>query len=143
MRCKKSVTPHSSRLTPHPSLCFSLQPLDSMRNYQSGLISMLHSMTAFARQQRQVEEGILCWEVRSLNHRYLEVTLHLPEDLRALEVAVREKIAAAVKRGQLDCQLRLRMGPGVAGVAAPLHTRAARQTRTTETDDDRKAGTQA
>jgi uncharacterized protein (TIGR00255 family) len=81
---------------------------------------MLHSMTAFARQQRQVEEGILCWEVRSLNHRYLEVTLHLPEDLRALEVAVREKIAAAVKRGKLDCQLRLRTGPGAAGVAAPL-----------------------
>lgn len=81
---------------------------------------MLHSMTAFARQQRQVEEGILCWEVRSLNHRYLEVTLHLPEDLRALEVAVREKIAAAVKRGKLDCQLRLRTGPSAAGVAAPL-----------------------
>ena len=81
---------------------------------------MLHSMTAFARQQRQVEEGILCWEVRSLNHRYLEVSLHLPEDLRALEVAVREKVAAAVKRGKLDCQLRLRTGPGVAGVAAPL-----------------------
>ncbi len=81
---------------------------------------MLHSMTAFARQQRQVEEGILCWELRSLNHRYLEVTLHLPEELRALEMAVREKVAGAVKRGKLDCQLRLRAGPDAAEVAAPL-----------------------
>ncbi|MEO6697451.1 MAG: YicC/YloC family endoribonuclease [Gammaproteobacteria bacterium] len=81
---------------------------------------MLHSMTAFARQQRQVEEGTLCWEVRSLNHRYLEVTLHLPEELRALEVAVREKIGAAVKRGKLDCQLRLRTGLGAVGVVGAL-----------------------
>ena len=51
---------------------------------------MIRSMTAFARQQEHGEWGELTWEIRSVNHRYLETTVRLPEDLRAIEPSVRE-----------------------------------------------------
>jgi len=69
---------------------------------------MVHSMTAFARQECELETGALSWEVRSLNHRYLEISLRLPEELRALESAVRERINARLGRGKLDCSCRFR-----------------------------------
>ena len=50
---------------------------------------MIRSMTAFARQEADTEFGSLAWEIRSLNHRYLELGLRLPEELRAMESAVR------------------------------------------------------
>jgi uncharacterized protein (TIGR00255 family) len=65
-------------------------------------------MTAFARQERELESGALSWELRSLNHRYLEISLRLPEELRALESAVRERINARLGRGKLDCSCRYR-----------------------------------
>lgn len=67
---------------------------------------MIQSMTAFARHETQTEWGVLTWELRSLNHRYLEVSVRLPDELRSLEGAVREKIAASVKRGKVDAALR-------------------------------------
>jgi uncharacterized protein (TIGR00255 family) len=69
---------------------------------------MIKSMTAFARQEEATTAGLLSWELRSVNHRYAEVSLRLPEELRALEVQVREAIAASVKRGKVDATLRLR-----------------------------------
>ncbi len=69
---------------------------------------MVRSMTAFARQERELESGALSWELRSLNHRYLEISLRLPEELRALESAVRERINARLGRGKLDCSCRYR-----------------------------------
>jgi uncharacterized protein (TIGR00255 family) len=51
---------------------------------------MVHSMTAFARVERAGSQGTLVWELRSVNHRYLEPHLRLPEALRDLEGAVRE-----------------------------------------------------
>ncbi|MEO5703323.1 MAG: YicC/YloC family endoribonuclease [Gammaproteobacteria bacterium] len=68
---------------------------------------MIRSMTAFARQPRQVSGGILCWELRSINHRFTEISVHLPEDLRSLEPAVRERVALLLKRGKIECSLRL------------------------------------
>lgn len=68
-------------------------------------------MTAFARQQQQTEWGSLCWELRSVNHRFLEVSPRLPEELRALEPELRERAGAHIKRGKLDCSLRLQTGP--------------------------------
>jgi uncharacterized protein (TIGR00255 family) len=65
-------------------------------------------MTAFARQERELDTGTLSWELRSLNHRYLEISLRLPEELRALESAVRERINARLGRGKLDCSCRYR-----------------------------------
>jgi uncharacterized protein (TIGR00255 family) len=78
---------------------------------------MVRSMTAFARQECELETGALSWEVRSLNHRYLEISLRLPEELRALEGAVRERVNARLGRGKLDCSCRFRPS---ASVTAPV-----------------------
>ncbi|MBI2993440.1 MAG: YicC family protein [Gammaproteobacteria bacterium] len=67
---------------------------------------MIASMTAFGRLERSGEWGSAIWEVRSVNHRYLEMAIRLPEDLRGLEPAVRERIARRIQRGKVDCQLR-------------------------------------
>ena len=66
---------------------------------------MVRSMTAFARRESEVEAGVLSWELRP-NHRYLEISLRLPEELRQLETAVRERINARLARGKLDCVCR-------------------------------------
>ncbi len=71
---------------------------------------MLRSMTAFARQEGQGEWGSLALELRSVNHRYLEIALRLPEELRSLEPQLRERIAARLGRGKVDVNLRLQ-GP--------------------------------
>ncbi len=67
---------------------------------------MIRSMTAFTRQSREAEWGVLSWELRSVNHRYLEATLRLPEELRALEMGARERITKRLKRGKVDGFLR-------------------------------------
>ena len=66
---------------------------------------MTHSMTAFSRQQADSEWGSLTWEIRSVNHRYLEVSIRLPENFRGLESSLREKLRQKLKRGKVDCQL--------------------------------------
>ncbi|NNM01821.1 MAG: YicC family protein [Gammaproteobacteria bacterium] len=68
---------------------------------------MVCSMTAFARQMVDGDWGSAVWEMRTVNHRYLEISLRLPEELRALDGAVRERISARLKRGKVDCILRL------------------------------------
>jgi uncharacterized protein (TIGR00255 family) len=67
-------------------------------------------MTAFARKERELPAGALVWELRSVNHRYLELSLKLPEELRSLEPQVREVIAKRLGRGKIDCALRLSIG---------------------------------
>jgi len=67
---------------------------------------MTKSMTAFAREAATGDAGELTWELRSVNHRYLEVSVRLPEGLRTLEPAVRERFTARLGRGKLDCTLR-------------------------------------
>jgi uncharacterized protein (TIGR00255 family) len=69
---------------------------------------MIRSMTAFARQQGHGEYGELTWEVRSVNHRFLETTVRLPEDLRGIEPAVRDRVTAKLGRGKVECNLRLK-----------------------------------
>jgi len=73
---------------------------------------MIRSMTAFARQQGHGEYGELTWEVRSVNHRFLETTVRLPEELRGIEPAVRERVTARLGRGKVECNLRLKMAAG-------------------------------
>jgi len=77
--------------------------------------SMTKSMTAFARATQAGEAGDFTWELRSVNHRFLEPFIRLPEDLRALEPAVRERLAARLGRGKLDCALRYAPKPGASG----------------------------
>ncbi len=73
---------------------------------------MARSMTGFARREARGDFGVLVWEVRSVNHRYLDMSLRLPEELRAQESECRERIAAQVKRGKLDGQLRFEPAAG-------------------------------
>ena len=67
---------------------------------------MTHSMTAFSRLEGNTEKGLLAWEIRSVNHRFSEVSLRIPEDFRSLEPKIREKITARIKRGKIDVSLR-------------------------------------
>jgi uncharacterized protein (TIGR00255 family) len=67
-------------------------------------------MTAFSRQQLNQDWGSLTWEIRSVNHRYLETSLRLPENLRSLENAVRESVRKKLNRGKVECQLRFQSG---------------------------------
>lgn len=73
---------------------------------------MIRSMTAFATAERATEAGTLSGELRAVNHRFLELGTRLPEELRALEPALRERISARVSRGKLDFNLRLRTPEG-------------------------------
>ena len=67
---------------------------------------MTHSMTAFSRQQVSADWGSITWEIRSVNHRYLETSVRLPDSFRSLENAVRETLRKKLNRGKVECQLR-------------------------------------
>lgn len=67
---------------------------------------MIQSMTAFARMQKQIDGVQLCWEIRSVNHRYLDVSFRLPEPFRSMEPAFRNALKNKVFRGKLECQLK-------------------------------------
>jgi uncharacterized protein (TIGR00255 family) len=77
---------------------------------------MIRSMTGFARRERQGPWGTLTCELRSVNHRYLELSLRLPDDLRGLENDSRQLLAASLRRGKVDAGVYLRGAP--AGTAA-------------------------
>ena len=70
---------------------------------------MTASMTAFARREAATPAGTLVWELRAVNHRYLELFFKLPDELRAVEPLARELIGKRVGRGKVDCQLKLVM----------------------------------
>lgn len=73
---------------------------------------MIRSMTAFARRDTQEDWGSAVWELRTVNHRYLDIYTRLPEELRALEPQVREHVGRRVKRGKVECNLRFQAAPG-------------------------------
>ncbi len=73
---------------------------------------MIRSMTAFSRRELSDALGDFTLEIRSVNHRYLDVTLRLPEELRSLEPTLRERIAARLGRGKLEVNLRFTPGEG-------------------------------
>ncbi|MDR6839756.1 uncharacterized protein (TIGR00255 family) [Pseudoxanthomonas sacheonensis] len=73
-------------------------------------------MTAYATAERATDGGTLACELRAVNHRFLELGLRLPEELRVLEPALRERIAARIARGKLDFSLRLRSPEGEGGL---------------------------
>jgi len=69
---------------------------------------MLHSMTGFARQSVETEFGALTWELRAVNHRYLDVSFKLPDDLRPKEQAFRQQVSSKLKRGKIECAFHFR-----------------------------------
>lgn len=73
---------------------------------------MIRSMTGFARRERQGPWGTLVCELRTVNHRYLETSLRLPEELKALDNEVRQAITAALRRGKVDANLYLKSAAG-------------------------------
>lgn len=70
---------------------------------------MTSSMTAFARVQVQEDWGSLVWEIRSVNHRYLEPHLRLPEQIREIEPGLREVLRKQLNRGKVECSLRYQL----------------------------------
>ena len=68
---------------------------------------MPHSMTGFATSEVSVGSHKLAWEIRSVNHRYLDLGFRLPEDFRALEPKLRKLAAKALQRGKVDCTFRV------------------------------------
>ncbi|WP_448098915.1 YicC/YloC family endoribonuclease [Luteibacter yeojuensis] len=73
---------------------------------------MIRSMTAYASAESAGPSGTLTCELRTVNHRYLEISPRLPEDMRGFESAVRERIATRLSRGKVDVTVRLRSEPG-------------------------------
>jgi uncharacterized protein (TIGR00255 family) len=69
---------------------------------------MIRSMTGFARRERQFPWGLLAWELKTVNHRFLELGCRLPEEFRAAESDFRAALAAAVRRGKVECSLHFR-----------------------------------
>ena len=69
---------------------------------------MISSMTGFARQESSGPFGALVCEIRSVNHRFLDASLRLPDNCRALESELRQQLAQALRRGKVDCTLQLR-----------------------------------
>lgn len=67
---------------------------------------MTSSMTAYANVQKQVDAGNFCWEIKSVNHRYLDVSFRLPDAFRSLENSLRSILRARINRGKLECQLK-------------------------------------
>ena len=73
---------------------------------------MIRSMTAFATIERATPWGTLSAEMRSVNHRYLELSLRSPDELRGAEPALRERIAQRLQRGKVELSLRFRASQG-------------------------------
>ena len=71
---------------------------------------MPHSMTGFSTAEARAGSFRLVWEIRSVNHRFLELGFRLPDELRAVEPECRELVAAAIKRGKVDCTLKISAG---------------------------------
>lgn len=70
---------------------------------------MLKSMTAFSRVQQSSESGEIVWEIKSVNHRYLETGYKLPDDFKLLEPEIRQQVNKHIQRGKLDISLRYKL----------------------------------
>ena len=66
-------------------------------------------MTAFAREQQSNEAGSITWELRSVNHRYLEPSIKLPDEFRQLEPEIRKQLGKYLTRGKIDLSLRYKI----------------------------------
>ncbi|AIR69820.1 MULTISPECIES: YicC/YloC family endoribonuclease [Dickeya] len=76
---------------------------------------MIRSMTAYARREIKGDWGSAAWELRSVNQRYLETYIRLPEQFRSLEPVIRERIRNRLTRGKIECGLRFELDPRAQG----------------------------
>ena len=93
---------------------------------------MVLSMTSFAHREQDTDFGRLRWELRSVNHRFLDVSVRMPEELRQLEQNVREAVGKCLKRGKVDCTLRWQLDPAQARDFAIDHGTVLRLSRAFE-----------
>ena len=84
-------------------------------------------MTGFSRVERQYDFGRLSWEIRSVNHRYLDFGLRLPEEFRPLESDVRTCLGQFLSRGKIDAALRYTTETGAASSRLELNLELARE----------------
>jgi len=82
---------------------------------------MIRSMTAYAASATDTPRGNLAWELRSVNHRYLDVSLRLPDDFRGLEPDVRQRLKSALSRGKVEATLRFKADAAVASSEVKLN----------------------
>ena len=68
---------------------------------------MIHSMTAYGRVENSEGQNSISCEIRSVNHRYSEISIRLPEELRPLEQKIRDHISGKIKRGKIECNIRI------------------------------------
>ena len=78
-------------------------------------MTTITSMTGFARREVSGPWGTLVCEIRSVNHRFLEAGFRLPDELRAAESDLRQRLARDIKRGKVDCSLSVRRIQGTDG----------------------------
>jgi len=78
---------------------------------------MIHSMTGFASAMAELAGGLLNVEIRSVNHRYLDLQFRMPDELRPTEQALRELLGARLHRGKIEC--RIFFTAGTAGRKVP------------------------
>lgn len=71
---------------------------------------MVKSMTAYGRSEHRTEQGVYTVEVRSLNHRYLDISLRVPKNIQSLDAALRAGIASRVRRGRVEVSVQLQNG---------------------------------
>jgi uncharacterized protein (TIGR00255 family) len=77
---------------------------------------MIYSMTGYAVAARELENAVLNLELRSVNHRYLDIQFRLPDELRAIEPSLREALTARLNRGKVECRISYTPTPGRKGV---------------------------
>jgi uncharacterized protein (TIGR00255 family) len=97
-------------------------------------------MTGFARVERQYDFGRLSWEMRSVNHRYLDFGLRLPEEFRPLESDIRTCLGQYLSRGKIEANLRLITEPGAIGSKLELNLGLARELLTVHEEMAKLAG---
>ena len=88
---------------------------------------MIRSMTGFARVERQYDFGRLSWEMRSVNHRYLDYSLRLPEEFRPMEADIRKCLGQYLSRGKIEASLRFFEAAGATGSGLELNLALARE----------------
>ncbi len=103
---------------------------------------MIRSMTGFARVERQYEFGRLSWEMRSVNHRYLDFGLRLPEEFRPLESDIRTCLGQFLSRGKIEATLRFVAEPGAISSRLELNLGLARELLVVHEALARLAGTE-
>ncbi|OCG45058.1 MULTISPECIES: YicC/YloC family endoribonuclease [Gilliamella] len=88
---------------------------------------MISSMTAYARKELNQPWGTASWELRSVNQRYLETYIRLPEQFRSLEPIIRERLRNRLTRGKIECNLRFELDPSAQHQELSLNKELAKQ----------------